>query len=66
MMQRGRAGMLLLVSATVAACGGSNETKTVATPPVTGQAVAVIDTVRPDYFEATGWAELQVRFRREP
>jgi RND family efflux transporter MFP subunit len=49
--------MLLLVSATVAACGGSNETKAVATPPVTGQAVAVIDTVRPDYFEATGVAD---------
>ena len=22
--------------------------------------------IRIDYFEATGWAELQVRFRREP
>ena len=56
-MQRGHAGMLLLVSATVVACGGSNKTKAVATPPVTGQAVAVIDTIRPDYFEATGVAD---------
>lgn len=56
-MQRGRAGVLLLVSATMAACGGSNETKAVETPPAAGQAVAVIDTVRPDYFEATGVAD---------
>lgn len=56
-MQRGQAGMLLLMSTTIAACGGSKEPKAVATPPVTGQAVAVIDTVRPDYFEATGVAD---------
>ncbi len=49
--------MLLLVSATIAGCGGSKEPKPVAPPPVTGQAVAVTDTIRPDYFEATGVAD---------
>ena len=56
-MQRGRGGMLLLVSTVVAACGGGNETRAVATSAATGPAVAVIDTVRPDYFEATGVAD---------
>ncbi len=48
---------MLLVSAVVAACGGGNKSEAVATPAATGQAVAVIDTVRPDYFEATGVAD---------
>lgn len=54
---------LTMIAATVAAglaaagCGGTEEQAPAAAAPVSGAAVAVVDTTVPDVFEATGVAE---------
>jgi RND family efflux transporter MFP subunit len=55
-MMRINAGLLLAALA-VTACGKDETPVRPALPTVTGPAVAVIDTVGPEYFEASGTAE---------
>lgn len=56
-MVRGRTAAWPLLMLAAAACGRAKEPAAPATAPPSGTLVVAIDTVRPDYFEATGTAE---------